>query len=120
MDCHEQTHSAGDKVSCLDDVAPVARLAAHQQLLAKWYHAIALAPFAAVLFIDIKFFGYSDNRLWLVLIGATLVWAFAVAVYTFYLTFLLKCPRCGWRFGSGEKCGSCNLPRHRDVTSWAE
>ncbi|MBV9081678.1 MAG: hypothetical protein JOZ62_03310 [Acidobacteriaceae bacterium] len=50
------------------------------------------APFVAVLLIHVKvkFFGYSDNRLWLVLIFATLLWAFAIAVYTFYLTFSLS------------------------------
>lgn len=120
MGYHELTHSEESEISCLDDVPSAARLAARQQLLAKWYHAIALAPFVAVLFIDTEFFGYSDNRLWLVLVGATLVWALAVAVYTFYLIFFLKCPRCSWRFGLGSKCGSCNLPRHRDVVSWLE
>jgi hypothetical protein len=116
MSCRKQKYSGESNISCLEDVPSVARLAARQQLLARWYHAIALAPFAAVLVIDAEFFGYSDSRLWLVLVGATLIWAFAVAVYTFYLTFFLKCPRCGWRFGSGDKCGSCNLPRHRDVS----
>lgn len=120
MGYHELTRSKESEISCLDDVPSAARLAARQQLLAKWYHAIALAPFVAVLFIDTEFFGYSDNRLWLVLVGATLVWALAVAVYTFYLIFFLKCPRCSWRFGLGSKCRSCNLPRHRNVVSWLE
>jgi hypothetical protein len=93
-------------------------LAARQQLLAKWYQAIAIAPFVIVVFVGLKFFGDSTNRFLDVLVGATLLWGVAVAVYTFYLFFFLKCPRCGWRFGSSTNCGSCNLPRHGDFTSY--
>lgn len=114
--CGRQTYSGESEISCLDDIPSVARLAGRQRLLVRWYHAIAIAPFVAVLFIDVEFFEDSDSGRWLVLVGATLIWAFAVAVYTFYLTFFLKCPRCGWRYGSGYKCGSCNLPRHRNIT----
>jgi len=81
--CHEHTRGAGSEITCLNDVPSVARLAARQQLLAKWYHAIALVPFTIVVFVGVKFFGDSTNRFLDVLVGATLLWAIAVAVYTF-------------------------------------
>ena len=53
-------------------------------MLAKWYQAIALAPFTIFVFVVVKYFGDSTNRFLDVLVGATLLWAIAVAVYTFY------------------------------------
>jgi hypothetical protein len=103
-----------EEITCLDDVPSSARQAAYQQFLAKWYTAVGLAPFGIVIFIALKWFADSTSRIWDVLVGATLTWAIAIAAYTFYLLFFLKCPRCECRFGSGGACRSCRLPRHRD------
>jgi hypothetical protein len=102
-----------DSITCLDDVLVAARLAKRQQFLLQWYKAVALAPFALVVFTGLKFFPNSNSRAFDALVFVTLAWAMAVAGYTFYLLFWLKCPKCKYRFGSGEKCQSCNLPRHR-------
>jgi hypothetical protein len=101
-----------DQIKCVDDVPEAARLADRQQFLNRWYRPVAMAPFAVFLFIDFKFFPNSNN--WLVVgIGlATLVWAVGVAGYAFYLLTTFKCPKCHERFGLGEVCKSCNLPRH--------
>ena len=104
------------ELSCLDEVPSRARQAARQQLLARWFYAIALAPFSVVVFVGLRFFADSRNRLFDALIGLTLAWAMGVAAYTFYMLFFMKCPRCGWRFGSGVACSSCKLPRHSDST----
>jgi hypothetical protein len=103
------------EIKSLDDTPRVARLAARQRLLQKWYRPVAIAPFVLVLFISLKFFGDSPaTPLWLATLLASLAWAILVAGYTLYLTFFgLRCPNCGWRYGSGEKCNTCGLPRHR-------
>lgn len=88
-------------LSCLDDDRSSARQAAHQELLARWWYAVALAPFFIVLFVGLKFFAESTSRVFDVLVGASLTWAIGIAAYTFYLICFLECPRCGWRFGSG-------------------
>jgi hypothetical protein len=116
----DQTPDTGAVINSLDDVPSVARLAARQEFLAKWYHPVALAPFAVVVFVAVKFFGDSTSVILDALVGASLAWAIAVAAYTFYLLFWgVKCPQCGWRFGTGVKCGSCNLPRRANNTFMA-
>ena len=59
------------EVVSLDDFPIVARLAARQQFLAKWYRAMALAPFAAVLFVVLKFFPDSTSIIPVALVEAT-------------------------------------------------
>lgn len=100
------------EITSLDQSPIGSKVAARQEFFATWYRAIALVLFALVLFVVLKIFGGSANRFSLVLVGATLVWTFIVLAYTIYLRFALKCPRCNLRFGSGSKCGWCNLPRH--------
>lgn len=101
------------EITSLDDVPQIARLAARQQFLAKWYRGIAMTPFGVLVLIVIKFFGESTSIVPVITIEITLLWAMAVAAYTFYLLFAVKCPRCGRRFGSRTDCNSCRLPRHR-------
>lgn len=101
-------------MTCLDDAPAAARLAERQQFLKKWYYAVGIAPFFLVVLIIMRFFPDSTSRVLDALVFISLAWAIAVAGYTFYLMFWLKCPRCNWRFGSGEKCSTCKLPRHRE------
>jgi hypothetical protein len=99
-----------------DDFPNVARLLARQLFLQKWYKPVALAPFALMLFITLKFFPNANGVLFDILIFATLGWAIAVAGYAFYLMFGVKCPACDSRFGIGQSCRSCGLPRHSEST----
>ena len=38
--------------------------------------------------------------------------AMAIVGYSFFLMFAVRCPACRWRFGMGDKCMNCGLPRH--------
>jgi hypothetical protein len=105
---------ADDAITCLDDIPDVARLAARQQFLNKWYHALGLVPFGVFLFIEFAFDPNSNNRILVALVVLSLIWAGAVAGYAFYLLVAFRCPACKNRFGLGENCRSCNLPRHHD------
>jgi hypothetical protein len=102
------------EVACVDDVPSVARMAARQQFFAKWYRLLALVPFAAILFIAFEFFPNPNSWTQVVLVFVAIIWGGSVAGYAFYLMFAVRCPECRSRFGLGEKCRSCGLPRHRD------
>jgi hypothetical protein len=105
---------ADDAITCLDDVPDFVRLAARQQFLNKWYHTLGLVPFGIFLFIEFEFDPNSNNRILVGLVVLSLIWAGAVAGYAFYLLVAFRCPACKNRFGLGENCRSCYLPRHRD------
>jgi hypothetical protein len=109
------SHSA--EIGSLDDVPSLARIAARQQFLTRWYKAVALAPFVVVLFVVLTFFPKSTSRIPSVFVFASLVWAMAVVGYSFFLMIAIRCPACGWRFGMSNKCMSCGLPRHRNNAS---
>jgi hypothetical protein len=98
-------------LSCLHEDPQRAWQAAHQELLIRWWYAVALAPFCLVLFVGLALFPDSTSRIFDVFVGASLIWAMGVAVYTLYLFFFLRCPRCDCRFGTGPECCSCGLPR---------
>ena len=102
----------GQEIRSLDDVPSAARVAGRQRFLNRWYKPVAMAPFGVCVFAAVKFF--PDSRSWFLvaLIEATLIWAIGVAAYAFYLLFWFKCPRCHSRFGLGERCRACELPRH--------
>jgi hypothetical protein len=103
-------------VASVDDVPMVARLLARQQFFRKWYKPVALAPFALMLFIILKFFPNANGGFGTAVVFATLGWALAVVGYSFYLMFAVRCPACNSRYGIGQNCRSCNLPRHRGST----
>jgi hypothetical protein len=104
----------GTQIRSLDEVPNVARTASREAFIRQWYHALALAPVTVVVFISLKFFP-DTPAVFMTLLYATLVWAMAVVAYAFYTTFWgFHCPVCGWRFGIGENCSSCGLPRHTD------
>lgn len=108
---------AETEIKSLDDVPAVAGVAARQLFFVRWYRALALVPFTVVIFISLKFFADSPvGKFWLAAIYATLIWSIGVAVYAFYVTFCgVSCPVCGYRFGIGEQCRNCGLPRHGDL-----
>lgn len=103
------------EIRSLEDVPGVARMAARQEFLLQWYKPVAIAPFMVVLFIVLRLFPKSTSRIPIYFVFASLVWTGAVIGYSFFLMFALRCPVCGWRFGSRDKCSSCGLPRHRSI-----
>jgi hypothetical protein len=105
-------------VTCLDDMPKLARLSLWQQRISRSYKLIALAPFAVVIFIVLKFFPQSTNRAWDVAVFLSLGWAISVAAYAFYSLFGgVRCPVCGKGFGVRESCRSCGLRRHKQAES---
>ena len=107
-----QVDVEGRAIACVDDVPAVARLAARQRFLMKWYKPVGLAPFVVALIIALGFFPNSNSPILVDLVFGSLIWTLAVVVYTVYLWLGLRCPVCKNRFGLGENCRSCNLPRH--------
>ena len=103
---------ASGTITCLDDVPALARVAARQRFLMKWYQPVGLAPFVVVLVISLGFFPDSNSPILVFLVVASLVWTLAVVVYTVYLWVTLRCPVCKNRFGMADNCRSCKLPRH--------
>jgi hypothetical protein len=103
---------AGHDTTCIDDVPAVARLAARQQFLNKWYRPVALTPFVLVLIVNFWIFAKSNSWVFVAVGLASLLWAITIAGYGFYLMLSLHCPRCESKFGLGERCRSCDLPRH--------
>ena len=118
INAKEQLNALDDAgVKCLDDEPSRARIAAREQLLGRWGKAIALAPFVVVLVVVQTFFPKSTSWIPFAFVEASMGWGLFVIGYYFYLLFTLKCPACGWKFGMGNKCMNCDLPRHRAETS---
>jgi hypothetical protein len=107
-----------ETITCLDDVPKLASRSLFQQRISRSYKLIALAPFAVVLFVVLKFFPNSTNKAWDFAIFLSLGWAMAVAGYAFYLLFWgVRCPACSAGFGVRDQCRSCGLPRHQSAVS---
>ena len=105
------------KMGSLDEVPQIAKKARRQEFLTRWYKPTALVPFVVVLFVSLKFFPESNSWIQVAFVGATLLWGIGITGYSLFLTFTLRCPACGWRFGASEKCMSCGLPRHGETAS---
>lgn len=99
---------------CLDESEPFKRLNRQMQVLRKYWYAIAIAPFAMIVFVGLRFFGDSPSPFWNIPIAVSLAWGLFVVRYGLILTvrtLSIRCPRCGWRFGLSDQCGSCSFPR---------
>jgi hypothetical protein len=107
---------AKDEITCLDDVPEVARIAARQEFLNRYYKPVAMIPFIVVMFVELRFFPNSTGPIPIAFVFASLGWVLVVLGYAVYLRFSLRCPVCGWR-GLRDKCSSCDLPRHRPQIS---
>jgi hypothetical protein len=62
-------------VRCMDDVPTVARIAARQQFLGRWYRPLAIAPFVVVVFVVLTFFPKSTSPILIGFVFASLMWA---------------------------------------------
>lgn len=91
----------------------------------RYQYSLALIPlFLAIVFgLGVLPRVIPDTAFWAVvaetLIVGSLVWGGIVifsALFVYLRWFLYRCPRCGWRFGPGDCCGSCDLPRRRDIS----
>jgi hypothetical protein len=110
-------------LTCLADWANYKRLDGRRRFLLKYGHALALVPFVLAIGFGLRVLPriVPDTDFWagvaVALIYGSLGWAGIVIAYAFsvFTRFLfIRCPRCGWCFGLGDRCGSCGLPRSRD------
>ena len=110
-------------LSCLADSDNYRRLDDRRRFFVQNQYSLAVAPFflAIVFGLGILPRIVPDTAFWAgvaeTLIVGSLVWAGIVifhALFVYLRWFLYRCPRCGWRFGPGDRCGSCDLPRSRD------
>ena len=99
---------------CLEESDPFARINRQLRFLRKYWYVIAITPFALTVVVLVRFYGDSTNRLLDLPVYLALGWGLLVAVYTLMLmvrVMFIRCPQCGWRFGGGNRCGSCDFPR---------
>jgi hypothetical protein len=108
---------------CLADSQKYKTLDDRRRVLLKYWYALATVPFFLSIVIGVGVFPrlMPDTAFWAgvaeILIFGALGWSFIVIFYALFVYvcwFLVRCPRCGWRFGLGDRCGSCDLPRTRD------
>lgn len=112
-------------LSCLADSENYKRLDDRRRFFVRYQYSLALIPlFLAIVFgLGVLPRVIPDTAFWAVvaetLIVGSLVWGGIVifsALFVYLRWFLYRCPRCGWRFGPGDCCGSCDLPRRRDIS----
>jgi Zinc-ribbon containing domain len=118
MMTREQTQSIERRESwgCLDEWQPYAWLLRRKKVTQSRWHAMAILPFAIVIFVVLRFFPKSTNNLLVeAFVVASLVWALAVCFYCMALIIrvrAIRCPKCHAYFGSEDECMSCGFPRH--------
>ncbi len=106
--------------SCLDESEPYAQINKRTKFFQKYYRALALIPFAVVMFVILRLFGDPPiggprNKFILLPVFIVLGWAGFVPFYALSLMVRrrrIRCPSCGNRFGSDDQCISCGFPRH--------
>jgi hypothetical protein len=110
-------------LTCLADSANYKRLDGRRRFLLKYGLPLALVPFFLAIVFGLGALPriVPDTAFWAgvaeTLIVGSLGWAGIVIAYglSVFLRFLfIRCPRCGWRFGLSDRCGSCGLPRSRE------
>jgi hypothetical protein len=102
------------QVACLEASEEYAALNRKSLFIKKYGHVMAIGPFFVVICVVFRWFSDSTSKFLLGLIFSTLFWAVAFAcfaVIVFASLLFIRCPRCGWRFGLGDFCSSCGLPR---------
>lgn len=84
----------------------------------RWYRLLVLVSFGVTVFVYTKFFPQDQSWVELTPAFVVLLGDLVIIIYTFYMTYFgLKCPKCGWNFGSRDKCSTCGLPRHAERPS---
>ena len=109
--------------TCLADSEKYKTLDDRRRFLLRYWYSLATVPFFLAIVIGLGAFPrlVPDTAFWAgvaeTLIFGSLGWSFIVIFYAlsvYVRWFLIRCTRCGWRFGLGDRCGSCDLPRTRD------
>ncbi len=118
----DQANHATD-LACLADSEKYKTLDDKRRALLRNWYALATVPFFLAIVIGVGVFPriVPDTAFWAgvaeTIIFGSLGWSFIVTFYALFVYgrwFLIRCPRCGWRFGLGDRCGSCDLPRTKE------
>src|SRR6266404_1151863 len=114
----------GVALTCLEDSESYAALDKKNLFVRKWGRGLAFGPFVVALIVDLgvlprvvpdthfwEEFGYAVIWVSLACTGTVIIYCLSVLLRWLFF----RCPRCGWRFGLGDRCGSCSLPRSRST-----
>jgi hypothetical protein len=113
----------GAQLKCLEDWDNYSRLNDRRVFLTKYWYLSVAVPIVVGIGILVRFFNDASWTVQNIMLGVLFAWVFFVIMYslTIALRFLfIRCPSCGWRFGPGDFCGSCGLPRSRSKLSPAD
>jgi hypothetical protein len=108
---------------CLSDCENYKKLDEKRLFFLRYQYFLVTVPFIVAMLIGLGVLPriVPDTAFWTgvaeTLIVGSLGWAGIVifcALFIYLRWFIFRCPRCGWRFGPGDRCGSCDLPRSRD------
>jgi len=98
-----------ETVHSLQDYDSYRELCQKIDFMGRYRYPLALGPFVLVLVLGGR---RAENSA--IAIGAALLWALLVVVYSLYLGFrwtAFKCPQCQCIFGRDAECLSCGFPR---------
>lgn len=119
METHEVAEPKREAIS-LDQYPALSRRANRERFLSRRWaiRFAAFLPFILVL-LTTRVSLPVPRSLWDALFFASLLWAIVVFLYSLMLVFGLvgiRCPRCSGRYGAGDNCPRCGLPRHFAIT----
>ncbi len=111
----DEWRRSSDSLSLDEHLALSQRATRERWLTRRWsVRLLAFAPFVVVLLL-VRILFPIHTWLWNSLVYASLAWGIVICVYALLLLlgFVgVRCPRCAHRYGSGEECSGCGLPRH--------
>jgi hypothetical protein len=111
------------QLKCLEDWDNYSRLNNRRPLLMKYWYVSVAVPIVGGVGILLRLLPDSTPTIQNIVLGVILGWVFLVIAYSMTILlrfFFIRCPRCGWRFGPGDFCGSCSLPRSRNKLAPAD
>jgi hypothetical protein len=100
--------------TCLEEWDKYERIVIKDRFWIRYGRALALTPFTIVVMLVLRYFSESASKVLDYIIYASLLWAIIVVLHALSMrirTDFIRCPRCGQRFGLGDYCSSCGLPR---------
>ena len=106
-----------EHLRCLNESESYARLRKRKESMRK-VRRFALAPIAVVMFLIVVIFRDPKGDRWelpiVLAVALALAWTLLVVAYDLILnvrTLTATCPQCNRRFGNGDSCFYCDLPR---------
>jgi hypothetical protein len=110
----------GKGPECLEDWDYYSRLNQRRMIVTRYWYVSAVVPFFLGIGFLLRLCANSSQTAQNAVVGILFAWIFIVIVYSasvFSRFLFIRCPRCGWRFGPGDVCSSCGLPRNKKHNS---